>query len=447
MLIIETVNHFFKVLEKIEEKDKSLFLLNFWERSKKDESMLKLAIYAVFLSNYHSQYLQYDWISSFDAHIHPKVNALYKDEIHDLLKQKYPLQSKLFQILTNHHLSKQQKQMELIKHAIDEDLTIAKWLDYRILEIRDKSQDDLIRELITTDEIICHVETKNKSKWMINEFLESKSKIGYYLGKFLSKVTGDRLFKPVWVTMIRFVNHMEESLPDIYQLFNPKLKQDINEIQKQISFADFRNFIDVLIEQYKNTKKSNKKIDDGDRIQRRVFFWENYKDKFKNTIFLLPPEDYDVCEPYLKLGLINELNNVMKMDQIPCPILYCEIENLSIFAHLTMSSLKTYLISNQREQIELRNLMIQQNINAILQILDRQEMGFKLDYFWQVLFSMLLAKNNIDIDHPKNGFRLNTKHIEKYTMGKGIDFEPSKMKVKDCELMRYLNGTIKSLKA
>ncbi len=40
--------------------------------------------------------------------------------------------------------------------------------------MRDRSKDDVIREVITSDAIITHVEHQNKVQWLINEILESK---------------------------------------------------------------------------------------------------------------------------------------------------------------------------------------------------------------------------------------------------------------------------------
>ena len=440
MVSKEAVDRLVDHLSTIQEKDKSIFLFNLWERSRKDPAMLQLAIYAVFLNSYHPQYVQCDWIGQFDGQLNPKVDQKYRDEIAEMIRVTSPLQAKLFQILTSQSSSKQGKQIEIVKQAIDENLGISTWIDHRILDIRDKSQDDVIREVITSDAIITHVEHQNKVQWLINEMLESKEKIANHLSRLIRRVGNQRLFKPVWVTMIRFLNQIDVVYPQIYQLFTSDLKVDIHQIKQEITFEDFRNFIEILLKQYEGTGKASskkRKFDNADRIQRRVDFWENYKKNFQNTVFLLSTADYQACSPYLKLGMINELSNVIEIDQIPCPILYFEIAHIGIFVHLTISNLKTYVIEQKQVQNQIKSMINQKaHFQLILQTLESQR-GYKLDYCWQILFSLLLAKEGIDIDQPTLGFKLGFGPVQKYQIGKGIDFDPKKIKDQNCNLMQY----------
>jgi hypothetical protein len=440
MITKEAVDRLVDHLNHIQVQDKPIFLFNLWERSKTDPAMLQLAIYAVFLNSYHPQYSECDWIGCFDGQINPKINQLYRDEIAEVIRQKSPLQAKLFQILTSQSLSKKDKQIELVKQAIDEDLGISKWIDYRILDIRDQSKDDIIREVITSDAIITHVENQSKARWLIDEMLVVKENLGNHVSKFINRLGNHRLFKPAWVTMIRFLNQIDIVYPQIYQLFTSDLKVEIHQIKQQISFEDFRNFIEILLRQYEGTGKASgkkRKFDNADRIQRRVDFWGNYKNKFKNTLFILSSADYQACSPYLKLGMINELSNVIEIDQIPCPILYFEMNHLGFLVHLTISNLKTYLIDLKETQNQIKSIIHQKGeFRSILQILESQR-GYKLDYCWQILFSLLLAKEGIDIDQPSLGFNLGFGPTQKYHAGKGIDFDPKRIKDQNCSLMQY----------
>jgi hypothetical protein len=54
--------------------------------------------------------------------------------------------------------------------------------------VRDRSKDDVIREVITSDAIITHVEHQNKVQWLINEILESKEKIANHLSRLINQV-------------------------------------------------------------------------------------------------------------------------------------------------------------------------------------------------------------------------------------------------------------------